>query len=246
MAIDPFAGWMPAPNDLRLDSDEVHVWGWSLADTSSRYGESQRLESLLSEDELERMRRFRFTKDAARFVRARAGLREILGWYVSLAAEDVQFGYGEYGKPTMHEYRGGLHFNLSHTHDFAVAALSKAGPLGIDIEKCGPASLSLGEQAFSERELQVLKTLPCELFTRAFFTCWTRKEAISKAEGKGFHLPTQAFSVSVWPDVKACIEDAGGVLSRTWQLVDLPLGGSLVGSLAMCSTPSKVRLYQKP
>ena len=60
----------------------------------------QRAQAVLSGDELQRSRRFRFPVDCRRFVMARANLRWILASYLQVAAQTLVFDYSEYGKPT--------------------------------------------------------------------------------------------------------------------------------------------------
>ncbi len=228
---DPFTGWTVGPDRPRLEIDEVHVWGWTLSGDAE---ELEPLERFLSDDELTRMRRIRFAADREQFVKARGGLRQILGRYLLQAPESIRFMYGEYGKPTLAEAKG-IHFNLSHTKKIAVVALTITGPLGVDVEDWLPVEPALGSQFFSGQELETLKTLSGQEHTRAFFNGWTRKEAICKAEALGLQLLLREFSVSLLPKDEPRVMDAGGVLSRVWRLVDLPLNGGVSGSLAICS-----------
>ena len=45
----------------------------------------------------------------------------------------------------------------------------------------------------------MLDSLPVESRTKAFFDCWTRKEAYVKGRGEGLTLPLEQFSVSIDP-----------------------------------------------
>ncbi len=235
---DPFVHWSVGPHHPVLAEGDVHVWGWKLAGTIDDLTQVHRL---LSTDEVQRTRSFRFGPDAERYARSRAGLRRILAAYLEVDAAGVRFVYGKYGKPALDGTP--LEFNLSHTQAMAVAVFSTTGPVGIDVEELRPVAKTLGEPVFSVRELATLQAIEDEHFTRAFFNGWTRKEAVCKAEGLGFHLPPQSFSVSLGPHNLPGVDDAGGVLSRDWTLLDLPLGKAAVGCVALTARPPVVKTF---
>jgi 4'-phosphopantetheinyl transferase len=80
-----------------LDSltDEVHLWRIQLARHLSV------LATYLSSDELERAASYRFESDRTQFIRARGALRHLLGLYLGKSPADLQFLYGERGKPEL-------------------------------------------------------------------------------------------------------------------------------------------------
>ncbi|MFO1432607.1 MAG: 4'-phosphopantetheinyl transferase superfamily protein [Candidatus Competibacteraceae bacterium] len=143
---------------------------------------------LLSLDELARAARFHFPVDRGRYTVARAALRLLLGLYLEQPARTLQFSYGPYGKPDLSIAEGGnLHFNLTHSGDLAVIAITGLGAVGVDVEVCRSVSDFRGLAArFLAAEEQVLLELPDEAAAlKAFFLCWTRKEAVLKALGTG-------------------------------------------------------------
>jgi 4'-phosphopantetheinyl transferase len=73
--------------------------------------------------------------------------------------------------------------------------------LGIDTEKIRPefAGEGIAERYFSAKEQRELAEVPKELRDRAFFLCWTRKEAYIKAHGDGLQIPLDSFDVSLKP-----------------------------------------------
>jgi len=61
-------------------------------------------------------------------------LREILGRYLGLAADELRFETGRYGKPRLADPRGELAFNLSHSGSLALVAVARR-EVGVDVER---------------------------------------------------------------------------------------------------------------
>ncbi|WP_126652951.1 4'-phosphopantetheinyl transferase family protein [Chryseobacterium aureum] len=86
-----------------------------------------------------------------------------------------------------------LHFNISHSKDLVVCAIAEY-PLGIDIEFTDSQVNCLDFKfQMTDNELKEIDT--CEDKTEAFFTYWTRKEAVIKAHGAGMMLPLNSFEI---------------------------------------------------
>jgi 4'-phosphopantetheinyl transferase len=180
--------------------DEIHVWSATL----DREPEVLReLEGVLSQEERVRAGRFHFVRDRSRFIVARGLLRELLGGYLHKAPAELQFSYGQYGKPSLSagNSSSGICFNLSHSSGIVALAIARERNLGIDIEHIRPdfAGEDIARRHFSEREMSALLSLPPEARDTAFFHCWTRKEAYIKARGLGLQIPLDSFSVSLLP-----------------------------------------------
>jgi 4'-phosphopantetheinyl transferase len=175
------------------------VWRASL---DVQNAELRRLHSLLSVDELDRAARFRFVRDRNRFVIGRGLLRTILADYAEMAAEELRFGYSPYGKPRLLD-RSEILFNVSHSADRVLVAVTPDIPVGVDVEVLDTklADELVAERFFSEQEVRDLRSLPPAGRPRAFLTCWTRKEAFIKARGEGLSLPLQDFDVTLTPGV---------------------------------------------
>ncbi|HEV7745553.1 MAG TPA: 4'-phosphopantetheinyl transferase superfamily protein [Pyrinomonadaceae bacterium] len=188
---------------LELSADDVHVWLAKLDDYSA-----DSLKLLLREDELLRAARFHFEKDRNHFVVARAWLRKLLGAYLGVSPREPGFSYAEKGKPALEDGQGSsLSFNLAHSGGMAIYAFSRHREIGVDLEfiREDLAGEKIAERFFSEREIDDLKSLPPELRKRAFFDCWTRKEAYIKARGDGLSMPLNEFDVSFVPGSDASL-----------------------------------------
>jgi hypothetical protein len=81
-----------------LRQGEVHV---CCAWIPALRGQLARLRSALSEDERARADRCVREADAQQFTIGRGLLRSLLGKYLETAADELQFSYGLFGKPTL-------------------------------------------------------------------------------------------------------------------------------------------------
>jgi 4'-phosphopantetheinyl transferase len=186
-----------------LPLDEVHVWRASLDQPAEVVSG---LFPLLCSTERERAGRFRFERDRARYVVGRALLRQLLGGYLGLEPQEVEFGYGAFEKPFVAR-EDGPWFNLSHSGPVALYAFSSAAEIGIDVEvdERDYSRERIAERFFSPTEVAALRALPGSEQPRAFLRCWTRKEAFVKARGDGLSLSLDSFDVSLHPDAPAAL-----------------------------------------
>src|SRR5262249_38435202 len=95
------------------------------------------LRQLLSPQERARADRFRFEKDRNAFTIARGLLRIILGSYLQTTPSAIEFTYGSRGKPSVVSARP-IQFNLSHSGDLAVYAITEGYEVGADVEYIRP------------------------------------------------------------------------------------------------------------
>jgi 4'-phosphopantetheinyl transferase len=114
-------------------------------------------------------------------------MRRLLSGVCGIAPQKLSLQPDDQGKPTLSPDCG-VFFNLSHSEDQALLAVSRTARVGVDLEKIRPLSdaEALAERHFSARECGHLQTLPAGTEReRAFFRCWTRKEAFVKCTGVG-------------------------------------------------------------
>src|SRR5437667_423860 len=114
--------WRAAPVRLTFPFDHIEVWRICLSACESSTGGR----SVLSSDEIARAERFHFTRDRQHFVRCRSAVREILGRYLGIPAQDIHFSYEANGKPQVVEDQNPqqLRFNISHSSGLAVIAVA--------------------------------------------------------------------------------------------------------------------------
>jgi 4'-phosphopantetheinyl transferase len=183
----------PAPPLL---SSAVHVWTIPLQVTESVFAP---LRDVLSSDELERASRFHFEKDARHFIVARGSLRSILGAYTNSPAADLRFSYSPQGKPSLQHPVSDIRFNLSHSRDLALLAVTRGRDLGVDVEwKNEDVEIEkLAQRFFSTHEHQSMLNQPEGKRIAAFFRGWTCKEAFLKAQGMGLSRVLSSFDVDM-------------------------------------------------
>lgn len=191
--------WDGFIGDYPVLEDEVHVWGVGLDTTPVSIS---RLQRSLSSEELERANRFRFDADQRRAVIGRGYLRLLLGKILKIPADRLRFEYDQFGKPKLTPMQGlPLQFNVSHSGDLILIAIAVGRAVGVDVEKIR-TDLDFDGVAtryFSTNECKMLASIAGPGRERAFFTCWTRKEAYLKARGVGLSLPLDQFDVSFLP-----------------------------------------------
>ena len=228
--------WNMSPAHVQLDLNEVHVWKSSL---EVSYNVVNHLKDVLSADECDRAKRFHFEKDCRHWIVGHGILRLLLGRYLNVEANELQFVTNDYGKPSLiqppHEAR--LHFNLSHSGEIALYAFAYDRPVGIDVEHM-KGSLDYEEVAahyFSSYECSVLRALPPSLREEAFYTCWTRKEAYIKARGIGLSQPLDKFDVSLTPSEPAALlaDRSEPEAPGSWSLYTLAPEDRYAGALAV-------------
>ena len=112
-----------------------------------------------------------------------------------LSMEDIS--YGQNGKPQMQ----GLHFNLSHSKDIVICAVSDKN-VGCDVEAIATVKEGIAERFFTENENNYLKSFKAEEKMSEFFRLWTIKESYMKLTGEGMSLLLQGFDVNMSNSVK--------------------------------------------
>ena len=239
--------WSPAPNDLTLADHEVHVWRSQLELPSPQ---EQRLRGILTDDELDKARRFYFEIDRQRFIAARGTLRSILSRYIPTSPGHLRFYYNQYGKPSLApEFSSTLlNFNLSHSGSLALFAITRNMEIGVDVEhvRSDFEYEEIAKRFFSVNEVATLRTIPTEKKLEAFYNCWTRQEAYIKAHGKGLSLPLDSFDVSLasWePSIVLITKDELQEGSH-WTLLDLKPGLGYMGALAVRGIGCRFRYWE--
>lgn len=254
--------WIRPPENLDLTTDRVDVWRVHLSSTTPS-------EASLSAEERQRAARFHFDADRDRYIVAHASLRDILARYLQCEPSELKFSTDEYGKPSLNRsndfsrfaklttdptgaLRGvvttkDIEFNLSHSGDFALIAVTRGRKIGVDVEQIR-ADIDLENLArrnFSPREVSELMALPPEHRTLGFFHCWTRKEAYIKAQGLGLSLPLDSFDVSHAPNEPAILRATRPEANESarWSLHSLDVESNYAAALAVEGNGLEIRCW---
>ena len=205
---------------------EVDLWLWPLDGSATPKAQ-------LSLEEESRALRFVRPTDAQAYRAAHERMRAILMIYTGAAPD---FRVNDHGKPWL---LGGPSFNLSHSGGWAALAICREEiRLGVDIEALRPVERSLPDQFFAPAECATLAALQGVNWQRAFFRCWSRKEAFVKASGEGLSLPPSSFDVTVAEESPPALTRLEKGRVADWTLADLTLDDipperSFAGALAI-------------
>lgn len=214
-----------------LTPQTVHIWQLSLAQPKAT---REKLFHLLAPDEQQRANRFYFERDQTHFIIARGGLRLLLSQYLNCLPEAIEFEYTEQGKPSLvkpakYDYSAGIadvcYFNLAHSKDIAMYAVTSSGELGIDVEyhRHDIHAMEIADRYFTVNESNYLRQcFDEEERQRAFFNGWSRKEAFLKAIGQGLGYPLHAIEVDMQSVAPYAELTMRGNDVMPWSLFNLP------------------------
>lgn len=215
-----------------LNPGEIHVWLFDLDESCQELSEC---EQLLSRDETERSKRYRFEQDRMRFITRRGILRLLLGDYTGLEPAEIVYHTNPFGKLSLPSHA--LKFNLSICQNRGIFVFVLDKEIGVDLEQFHsfPELDRMAELLFSPVEQAGLFALAPEIQMEAFIHIWTQKEAFLKAHGEGLSFPLQDFSVSVdphLPGVLLAVKD-GAVDVSAWKMYTHSLKEG--GRVAVCA-----------
>ncbi|MGQ0521727.1 MAG: 4'-phosphopantetheinyl transferase family protein [Actinomycetota bacterium] len=194
-----------------LPPGACHVW-WAAATAVP-----QGWEDVLGTSERTRVDRFAFEADRRRYVVAHVLARRVLGIYVGAGAADLRFVAvcprcgGPHGKPALlGAGAGDVDFSISHSGDWAVVAVARGMPVGVDVERIEPSIVELAGagEVLTAVERRVVDRLPAAERPAAIVRYWVRKEAALKASGDGLAVPPGALTVSP-PRAPAAVLSSG-------------------------------------
>lgn len=168
----------------------------------------KQLHGRLTPAEVDRASRFQFARDRRRFIVSHAAMRAILGGRAGVPAEQVEIGTDSRGKPAV---PGSIAFNLAHSGEIALCAVSNGAEVGVDVEQVREVSdaESILRGHFAPGEVERWLQLPGPLRNEGFLRLWTCKEAWLKACGLGLSLPMNHSEIRV-SDGEARFVSVGG------------------------------------
>jgi 4'-phosphopantetheinyl transferase len=199
----------------------------------------------LSSEERKRALSFRVEHARAGFITCRWLLRQLLGSILGEPAERLCFQYSDSGKPELVGVGFGLSFNVSHSGNCGMIAVAKNSRVGVDIEEIRhiPELECLSRKFFSSAEAEAIHTRFHKEERRAFFACWTRKEALLKALGVGIGAGLDRFEVEVDPAAAQAKLRHDDFCSGSWRLHSFAFDGYMAAVAIEGHNIRSIRLF---
>ena len=168
----------------RCAGDAVDVWVVRLEGGSRA---NQAAAGVLSDPEHERAARFHFERHRQRFVASHGVLRTILAAYSGTNPRTLQFETAATGKPHVVGHPSNIEFNLAHSDQLVLIAVTRGSAVGADIERLVPVPDAdrWARDVLSRAEADALAGSNGRDHDRLLLCFWTRKEAMLKATGEG-------------------------------------------------------------
>jgi 4'-phosphopantetheinyl transferase len=225
---------------MSMSDPKVEIWTIQLDHASI---EMEVCAEVLSSDEQERAAKFKFQRDRRRYIVGHATLRSILAAHVKKSPQELTFRHGKNGKPFLDgpDTERDIQFNLTHSHDVALLAVTRGQEIGVDVEYMNRdfAFTEVAERFFTPKEVQALRALPAPLRKQAFFKCWTSKEAFLKAKGTGLSGELDEVTIELIDahsvKVKATLSD--------WSLTELTPCDGYVGALVVEGVQPRLKYF---
>lgn len=239
--------WRKPPSTLLANRSELHVWQIEL-DIRQRLYSS--LVSLLSPEEIYDANTFIFEEEFCRYQISHGFKRLVLSKYLNIPPKTLHFENTQYGKPFISHLQNPLNiqFNLSHSHNLILMAITLRDAVGIDVEYYAKEFFeeTLINTIFSPNEQLFFSSLTEEEERKkAFYRCWTRKEAYLKAQGIGLISDLKSISVDLgeFPS-DHWLSMPGNLKEKTaWKLFSLNLGKFYTASLVATSHQKHLIYY---
>ncbi|MEQ1635628.1 MAG: 4'-phosphopantetheinyl transferase superfamily protein [Methylococcales bacterium] len=159
------------------------------ADLAKLALDQERCYAVLDDAERAVLAKLRFQALRDQYLLSHGLLRMLLGSYLQVLPEALNLNRSAYGKPFLEDYPA-LSFNMSHSANKLLVAVTQEVPVGVDIEAMKPRTHTAGlvAKCFAAEEQGYWQNLPEPVKMRGFFDFWTRKEAFVKAVGQGISL----------------------------------------------------------
>ncbi|WP_456381136.1 4'-phosphopantetheinyl transferase family protein [Thiolapillus sp.] len=169
-----------------LTTGEVHIWRFPL-DLEPPAGAK-----LLSPAEKQQLAWIQRPLAARRYQNTRFHLRSILASYLATEPAMLEFAITPGGKPRLEHSL--LQFNLSHSHELGLLAISARHPVGVDLEKIRGLKYApnIARRLFPKEVQKQLSGMDGNNQQLLFFQQWTAMEARQKTLGRGIFDTTVA------------------------------------------------------
>lgn len=177
-----------------MNSDAFHLW-FAYPDDLLDADTAQACAALLTQEEQERCRRFKFSQHRRESMATRTLARFALSQHRAIPPGAWRFSQNEHGKPFISPPCS-LRFNLSNSLGMVVCLVTDGVEAGVDVESQTRSSqmMSVAERVFSSEERAQLEVLDDAAKLDRALSLWTLKEGYIKARGMGLALPLERIS----------------------------------------------------
>ncbi len=178
----------------QLHQHECHLWHISLCTPDMAHSLPT---ECLSDEEKTRAAKFLRPEARQQFVMTRHALRSLLGAYLNTTPEKIPLQANQFGKPSLPVSFASLYFNVTHSGQRGLIAITRQGEVGVDIEQQRKMKdlLGMASMIFCPEDLRVWQELPVAEQMPAFYRAWTGKEAMAKALGCGLTIDLKGLRV---------------------------------------------------
>jgi len=191
-------GWASPARFIAPCAGEAHLW---LVRVPPAHIALDALLAHLSPAEQARAPGKRIEAKRREYVAGQATLRVLLARALGIAPAEVAYRRGIKGKPYLAAplNAAGIMFNITHSGEMVMLALSVGAELGVDVEwrneRTDPERVA--RRAFGAHERAALAVLTPVQRRAHFFQIWTCKEALVKCTGLGIHSGMAQFQVAL-------------------------------------------------
>ncbi|WGH74219.1 4'-phosphopantetheinyl transferase superfamily protein [Tenacibaculum tangerinum] len=148
--------------------------------------------SFFSDRFQQKVLKYRKWEDAQLSLLGRLLLKEGLENYFNSDYIDSDVEYMQYAKPYFKSKK--YHFNISHSGNIAVCAISEKKDIGIDIEMIKSIDVEHFKNQMTNYELNKIEE-GVKMNLERFYSYWTEKEAVIKSNSRGLHIPLKSFEI---------------------------------------------------
>ncbi|WP_051941684.1 4'-phosphopantetheinyl transferase family protein [Maribacter forsetii] len=149
-------------------------------------------EHRFSADFVSKYSKYKRWQDAKSTVLGRLLLAYGLKNLYQVDVDDLKISFSKDKKPFLEN--SSIQFNISHSKDVIVCAITSVGEIGVDVEKINDINIQDFKDQFSQTEYESINASANAL--EQFFTFWTQKEAVVKSNGAGLHIPLNSFDIA--------------------------------------------------
>ncbi len=227
----------------------IHIYYMNLSSDCS-YEQSLILYGILPPERQEKVKAAKREKVARKRLYTGAFLQYVISLETGIPMKHITYTYGVRGKPELdchnlekllkcettnieEKFSHGFYFNLSHSGDYAVLAVSD-GRIGIDIEYKKNNYEAVAKRCFCKEEYaDIMSAETVVEQQQRFLQYWTMKEAYIKYTGEGLGISLASFRII---RQEKGLSNAGD--RRQW-FASMRLDGMRPYYVALCSSQKK-------